>query len=65
MILEKAKNEAITSFFKKVQLIINKHNLKENGYRIITNHGQAANQEVPHFHIHILGGKNLGGIKGK
>jgi len=63
--IEKAEHKTITSFFKKVQLILNKYNLKETGYRIITNHGLDANQEVPHFHIHILGGENLGGIKGK
>lgn len=30
--------------------------LKEQGYRIITNAGQGAGQEVPHLHLHILGG---------
>ena len=28
-----------------------------------TNSGIDANQEVAHFHIHILGGENLGGLK--
>ncbi len=32
----------------------------ESGYRIISNHGEDAHQEVSHFHVHILGGKNLG-----
>ena len=32
----------------------------ENGYRILVNQGKDANQTVPHLHIHILGGKNLG-----
>ena len=30
------------------------------GCRIIANSGPDANQEVPHFHVHILGGRNLG-----
>ena len=34
----------------------------KTGYRLITNDGKDANQEVPHFHIHILGGANLGGL---
>jgi histidine triad (HIT) family protein len=30
------------------------------GYRAITNAGPDSNQEVPHYHLHILGGRNLG-----
>ncbi len=30
------------------------------GYRAITNAGADSNQEVPHYHLHILGGRNLG-----
>ena len=30
------------------------------GYRIISNAGEAGVQEVPHFHLHILGGRGLG-----
>jgi histidine triad (HIT) family protein len=32
----------------------------DKGYRAITNAGSAGAQEVPHFHTHILGGRNLG-----
>ncbi len=34
--------------------------LDGNGYRILANHGRDAHQEVPHFHIHIFGGRDLG-----
>jgi len=30
------------------------------GYRIISNAGEHGVQEVPHFHLHILGGRDLG-----
>ncbi len=30
------------------------------GYRVIANSGEAGVQEVPHFHLHILGGRGLG-----
>jgi len=30
------------------------------GYRTISNAGEAGVQEVPHFHLHILGGRPLG-----
>ena len=31
-----------------------------NGFRAITNAGAAGLQEVPHFHLHILGGQIMG-----
>ncbi len=31
-----------------------------DGYRAITNAGQHGMQEVPHYHLHILGGRVLG-----
>lgn len=32
----------------------------EGGYRILSNHGADAHQDVQHLHIHIFAGKNLG-----
>lgn len=32
----------------------------ERGFRLIINNGEHAGQLVPHFHIHLLGGKRLG-----
>ena len=34
--------------------------LEEGGYRLLSNHGENARQEVPHLHIHICGGERLG-----
>ena len=34
--------------------------LVESGYRILANHGRDAHQEVPHFHLHLFGGRDLG-----
>ncbi|MEM6637984.1 MAG: HIT domain-containing protein [Pseudomonadota bacterium] len=33
-----------------------------DGYRILSNAGPAAVQEVPHFHVHVVGGRPLGRI---
>jgi len=49
-------------FFKKTLEIVKKFKLNKTGFRLITNDGNDANQEVPHFHVHILGGNNLGGL---
>lgn len=32
----------------------------DGGYRMLANNGADANQEVPHLHIHIFGGRRLG-----
>lgn len=34
----------------------------ESGYRVVTNVGADARQQVPHLHWHILGGERLGGM---
>lgn len=47
-------------FFAAVQKVAEEFKLQDSGYRIISNHGKNAGQLVPHFHIHILGGKPLG-----
>ncbi len=31
-----------------------------DGYRTISNAGEAGIQDVPHYHLHILGGRSLG-----
>jgi histidine triad (HIT) family protein len=35
------------------------------GFRAISNAGEAGVQEVPHFHLHILGGRMLGRMLGR
>ena len=58
----KSSQQDFSYFFKKTFEIIQKFKLDKTGYRLICNDGKDANQEVPHFHIHILGGNNLGGL---
>lgn len=50
----------INAFFRTVQKIANDLGISTDGYRLISNHGKNANQEVPHFHVHLLGGEPLG-----
>ena len=58
----KAGTEKLANFFQTVQKIASDLGLEQDGYRLITNHGKNASQTVPHFHVHILGGKPLGGL---
>jgi len=37
--------------------------VKESGYRVITNVGRDAGQEVQHLHFHVLGGQDLGDFR--
>lgn len=36
--------------------------LKESGYRVVSNAGEDAGQEVEHLHLHVLGGRPLRGF---
>ena len=55
-----ASSTEILSFWELVNSIIDNQGIKNNGFRIIANSGKDGNQDVSHFHLHILGGKNLG-----
>ena len=37
----------------------------EKGYRMISNVGSFGHQEVPHLHVHILGGEPIGPLRGR
>tara|TARA_Y100001970_G_scaffold21066_1_gene23941 strand:+ start:8865 stop:9215 length:351 start_codon:yes stop_codon:yes gene_type:complete len=52
-------SSVISDFFKKVDLVIEELGIKNDGYRLVSNSGKNGRQEVPHFHIHILGGEDL------
>jgi diadenosine tetraphosphate (Ap4A) HIT family hydrolase len=55
-----APPEAIAGFFRAVARVAKDLGLEEQGYRILANMGAHAHQEVPHLHVHILGGRPLG-----
>lgn len=57
---EKASPEFMKGFYKAVQKTIDILDVKDQGFRVLSNHGQNGGQEVPHFHLHILGGRLLG-----
>ena len=50
----------ILGFWELLNCLIDDQDVKNNGFRVISNSGQNGNQDVPHFHLHLLAGKNLG-----
>ena len=49
----------VLDFFKKIDLVLDMLKIKNSGYKLVSNSGIDGMQEVPHFHIHILGGERL------
>ncbi|MCB9978918.1 MAG: HIT domain-containing protein [Rhodospirillales bacterium] len=56
----RASEAEITAFWRAVADIAAQAGLKDSGFRVIANAGANGGQEVPHFHVHILGGCPLG-----
>jgi histidine triad (HIT) family protein len=50
----------IKAFFEALAGITKDLGLNETGFRTIANTGADGCQEVPHFHVHILGGRVIG-----
>jgi diadenosine tetraphosphate (Ap4A) HIT family hydrolase len=58
----RAQTAEIAGFFRAVGKTAELLGVAATGYRILANHGAHAQPEVPHFHVHIFGGKPLGGM---
>jgi diadenosine tetraphosphate (Ap4A) HIT family hydrolase len=55
-----AGDAEIADFVRAVGQAARQLGVVDSGYRILANNGRDANQEVPHLHIHIFGGRRLG-----
>ena len=60
--LEKDQGELWTEMLEVAQIAAKKKGVETSGYRVVSNSGPDANQEVLHLHIHVLGGRRLGPI---
>ena len=56
----KASDAEIGGLFRAVGEVARRLGLTDSGYRILANAGPDSRQEVPHLHIHIFGGQDLG-----
>lgn len=57
-----ASDAEIAGFVRAVGAVAREKGLEDPGYRLLANHGRDAHQEVPHFHVHIFGGRDLKGM---
>jgi diadenosine tetraphosphate (Ap4A) HIT family hydrolase len=55
-----ASEAELAAFMQAIGHIAKQEGAAAGGYRILANHGAAAHQEVPHFHLHLFGGRDLG-----
>lgn len=61
----KGSAEEIKALYAAVSKIASEQGLTDGGFRVIANTGLNGGQEVPHFHVHILGGQKLGPMLAK
>ena len=56
----RASDAEIAGFVRAVGEVARAAGLVEPGYRLLANIGQHGNQEVPHLHVHVFGGRPFG-----
>jgi histidine triad (HIT) family protein len=55
-----ASDAELAAFMRAIGRIVAAESLAESGFRLIANTGKDGHQDVPHFHMHVVGGRDLG-----
>ncbi|MBI2708070.1 MAG: HIT domain-containing protein [Proteobacteria bacterium] len=58
--METASPGLVVGFSKAIHHVLHAFDLQEMGFRLLSNYGVHGGQEVPHYHVHIFGGRLLG-----
>ena len=59
----RAADEAMVGhLFAVAAKVAKQEKIANGGYRLIINQGSDSGQEVPHLHLHVLGGRQLGSM---
>ena len=58
-----ATDAEIAALMRAVGTVARDQGVEQSGYRMVSNTGANAGQEVPHFHVHIFGGRRLVGLR--
>ncbi|MEX2618480.1 MAG: histidine triad nucleotide-binding protein [Alphaproteobacteria bacterium] len=59
---ENASDAEMAALLRAVGRVAREAGVADSGYRILANHGKDSRQEVPHLHIHVFGGRDMGGM---
>ncbi|MEW6189878.1 MAG: histidine triad nucleotide-binding protein [Actinomycetota bacterium] len=62
--LDEGDAQVVTDIFLAAKEIASKEGIANRGFRLISNIGTEAGQEIEHLHFHLLGGKKLPGLLG-
>ena len=57
-----ASEAEIAGFWRAVGAVAKQLGLEAAGYRLLVNMGEDGGQEVAHMHVHLFGGRPLGGL---
>jgi histidine triad (HIT) family protein len=58
--IEESDEALVGHLFTVARSLAKQEGIAESGYRLIINCGPDSGMEVPHLHLHLLGGKPLG-----
>ena len=58
----RASDAEIAGFVRAVGHVAREQGLVAPGYRLLANIGAHGHQEVPHLHVHLFGGRQLGAM---
>src|SRR5258706_6218535 len=59
-----ASDAELAAFMRAISTVGRQLGVATSGYRMLANHGRDASPEVPHFHVHLFGGRPLGRMIG-
>ena len=60
--LTEAERAAIGGMYAAAAEVATDEGVDSSGYRLVVNQGRDADQTVDHLHLHVLGGRPLGGM---
>ena len=52
----------LNSMYKVATELAVREGISESGYRLVINQKRDSGQQVPHLHLHLIGGHKLAGI---
>ena len=58
-----ASAEEQAAFVAAIGRVAHQAGVRESGFRLVANAGRNGHQDVPHLHMHILGGEPLGPMR--